>query len=167
MTMNANVFSSKSLSRTTLSAIYHSARATGRVPGFAWADRVGHWALRIPLAGIMLYYGMLKFPDVFVAPGSYGVPAVLFILAAFAEVLGPVMLAAGGVIETWRPRQWRLRLVGDALTRAGAFAGVAAAAGVIAFFYWGALTIADPQALMLGLALFLLVRGNKYRRGDV
>jgi hypothetical protein len=115
----------------------------------------------------MLYYGMQKFPDAFLAPGSYGVPAVLFVLAALAEVLGPVMLVAGGAIETWRPKQGWLRLIGDALTRAGAFAGVAAAAGVIAFFYWGVLTLADPQALMLGLALFLLVRGNKYRRGDV
>ena len=137
------------------------------MPRFAWADRIGHWTLRIPLAGIMLYYGMQKFPDAFIVPGSYGVPAMLFILAAFAEILGPVMLVAGGVVETWRPKQGRLRLVGDVLTRAGGFAGVAAAAGVFAFFYWGSLTIADPQALMLGLALFLLVRGNKYRRGDV
>ena len=167
MTMNANIFSSQSSARTTFSAIYHSAKVTGRVPGFAWADRIGHWALRIPLAGIMLYYGMQKFPDVFLAPGSYGVPAVLFVLAALAEVLGPVMLVAGGVVETWRPRQGWLRLMGDVLTRAGGFAGVSAAAGVIAFLYWGSLTIADPQALMLGLALYLLVRGNKYRRGDV
>jgi hypothetical protein len=146
----------------SLSAVYERAYRSGQVPGFGWAARFGHWALRIPLAGIMFYYGMQKFPDMFLAPGAYGVPAVLFILAALAELFGPVALVAGGIVETWRPRQNRLRLLGDALTRVGAFAGVAAAAGVIVFFYWGVLTLADPQALMLGLALFLLVRGNAY-----
>lgn len=162
MAMNADVQTSKSLSSTSISALFETARQSGRVPGFGWADRFGHWALRVPLSGIMLHYGMQKFPDMFLAPGAYGVPAVLFILAALAELLGPVALVAGGIVETWRPRQNRLRLLGDALTRVGAFAGVAAAAGVIVFFYWGVLTLADPQALMLGLALFLLVRGNTY-----
>ncbi len=162
MAMNADLSSSKSSLQSTLHSYYQAARDEGQVPGFAWADRVGHWALRIPLAGIMLYYGMQKFPDMFTAPGAYGVPAVLFFFAAVAELLGPIALTIGGVVETWRPKSGRLRLTGDALTRVGAFAGVAAAAGVIVFFYWGALTIADPQALMLGLALFLLVRGNKY-----
>ncbi|MEM6385462.1 MAG: DoxX family protein [Pseudomonadota bacterium] len=162
MAMNADYSGSKSSLQSTLWTTYAAARRNGQVPGFAWADRVGHWALRIPLAGILLYYGMQKVPDMFLAPGDYGVPAVLFVLAALAELLGPVALVIGGVVETWRPKRSWLRLAGDALTRAGDFAGVAAAAGVIVFFYWGALSIADPQALMLGLALFLLVRGNKY-----
>ncbi|MEL6101839.1 MAG: DoxX family membrane protein [Pseudomonadota bacterium] len=140
---------------------YVAARAKGRVPGFDWTDRLAHWAIRIPLAGIMLTYGVQKFPDIFVAPGSYGVPAALFVLAAIAELLGPVALAIGGVIETWKPKQGWLRLSGDALTRAGGFAGVSAALGVIAFFYWGAVSISDPQILMLGLAAFLLLRGNR------
>ncbi|MEM9973767.1 MAG: hypothetical protein AAF771_06265 [Pseudomonadota bacterium] len=166
MAMNANVQNSNSSVRGALAATIDAAYKAGAVPGFSWADRVGHWAIRIPLAGILLYYGMQKFPDVFLAPGAYGVPAILFILAAFAEVLGPIALAIGGIVETWRPRTARLRLLGDVLTRAGGFAGIAAAGGVIAFFYWGALTIADPQVLMLGLAIFLFVRGNKYGRGE-
>lgn len=145
---------------------YKRARSNGRVPGFDWGDRTAHWALRIPLAGIMLIYGLQKVPDMFLAPGEYGVPAILFILAGLAELLGPLALAAGGVIETWRPKQGWLRLSGDALTRIGGFAGASAAIGVIVFFYWGAISISDPQILMLGLALFLLFRGNKYgRRG--
>ena len=95
---------------------YVAASDAGHVPGFDWSQRLAHWALRIPLAGIMLVYGLEKFPDMFVAPGAYGVPAVLFILAAIAELLGPVALAIGGMIETWRPRQGWLRLSGDILT---------------------------------------------------
>jgi len=65
------------------------------------------------------------------------------------------------MIETWRPRQGWLRLSGDILTRAGALAGISAALGVIAFFYWGAIRISDPQILMLGLATYLFLRGNR------
>ena len=178
MAMNANVTTSKSSLHGAILSTYHTARATGRVPGFGWASRFAHWALRIPLAALLLYYGLQKFPGAFVAPGDYGVPAALFVLAAFAEILGPIALVAGGIVETWRPAQGWLRLTGDAregtrpgqrvtgqaLTRAGAFAGVAAVAGVIAFFYWGALAITDPHVMQLGLALFLLFRGNRYGR---
>ncbi len=147
--------------RDAVSHRYAAARDAGRLPGFDWSNRLAHWTLRIPLAGIMLVYGLQKFPDMFVAPGAYGVPAALFVLAALAELLGPVALTIGGVIETWRPRQGWLRLSGDVLTRVGAFAGVSAALGVIAFFYWGAIGISDPQVLMLGLAAYLLLRGNR------
>ncbi|GAA0770327.1 DoxX family membrane protein [Roseibium denhamense] len=153
--------SGKSLMQSLWARVRH-ARIKGRMPGFDWSSRFAHWALRIPLGGLLLYYGLQKFPDALVAPGSYGVPAVLFVLAALAEVLGPIALFFGGLIETWRPKNGGLRLAGDVMTRGGAFAGVAAVAGVIAFFYWGSLTIADLQVMALGLSLFLLFRGNVY-----
>lgn len=115
-----------------------------------------------PLAGLLMYYGLQKFPSALVSPGDYGVPAILYILAAFAEVLGAVALILGGMFETWRPVPGKLRLIGDVLTRGAGFASVAAVAGVIAFFYWGALTIADLQVMALGLSAFFLLRGNKY-----
>ena len=163
MTMNTNASSDGSLQSALLST-YDAARAKGRVPGFSWADRFAHWVLRLPLAALLLYYGVQKFPGALIEPGAYGVPAALYVLAAFAEILGPIALVLGGIVETWRPKQGWLRLSGDALTRAGAFAGVAAVSGVIAFFYWGALSITDPHVFQLCLALFLLFRGNRYGR---
>ncbi|MEM9231736.1 MAG: DoxX family membrane protein [Pseudomonadota bacterium] len=148
--------------RDTARAMFNRATSTGYVPGFSWSDRFAHWAIRIPLAGLLMYYGLQKFPGALVAPGDYGVPAVLYILAAFAEVLGAVALILGGIFETWRPALGELRLIGDVLTRGGGFAGVAAVLGVIAFFYWGALTIADLQVMALGLSAFFLLRGNNY-----
>lgn len=148
----------------TLYATYAAARARGRVPGFDWGRRVAHWALRIPLAGLLFYYGIEKFPDAFLAPGDYGVPAMLFILSALAEVLGAVAIIAGGVVETIKPRNGLYRLIGDVLTRGGAFAGAAALLGVIIYFYWGALTVADLQVMALGLSIFLLFRGNAHGR---
>jgi hypothetical protein len=148
--------------RQTARMIISRAKSNGAVPGFSWTDRFAHWAIRIPLAGLLMYYGLQKFPGALVAPGDYGVPAVLYILAAFAEVLGAVALILGGLFETWRPGPGKLRLVGDVLTRGAGFAGVAAVTGVIAFFYWGALTIADLQVMALGLSAFFLLRGNTY-----
>lgn len=148
--------------RDTARALFDRATSKGYVPGFSWADRFAHWAIRIPLAGLLMYYGLQKFPGALVAPGDYGVPAVLYILAAFAEVLGAAALLIGGMFETWRPARGKLRLVGDVLTRGAGFAGVAAVMGVIAFLYWGALTIADLQVMALGLSAFFLLRGNKY-----
>ena len=159
------VFSSSSLSaQSGLASLVARARATGRVPGFAWADRHGHWALRLPLAAMLLFYGLQKFPDALIQPGAFGVPAVLFVLAAFGEVLGAAALVIGGIVETWRPKSGWMRLTGDVITRSGAFAGAAATAGVIGFFYLGAISITDPHIMQLSLALFLLVRGNKYQQ---
>ncbi|MEM6482051.1 MAG: hypothetical protein AAF922_16045 [Pseudomonadota bacterium] len=148
--------------QNTIKSLYTYGQSKGRVPGFDWADRVAHWTLRIPLAGLLFYYGSQKFPSVFVAPGDYGVPALLFIMAAFAEILGAIILIAGGLVETWRPVQTKWRFAGDVLTRGGGLAGMAAVLGVIAFFYWGALTIADLQVMALGLSAFFLLRGNYY-----
>jgi len=150
---------------TAVQYLYAIGRRKGQVPGFAWSERVAHWAIRIPLAGLLFYYGAEKFPYVFTAPGDFGVPAILYILAGFAEIFGAIALIAGGVFETIRPRAGKFRLFGDALTRAGGAAGAAAVMGVIAFFYWGALTIADLQVMALGLSAFMLLRGNRYGRG--
>ncbi|MEM6322467.1 MAG: DoxX family membrane protein [Pseudomonadota bacterium] len=162
MADNATYSSTTASIRGTLMTQLDAARAVGQVPGFTWTDRVAHWGLRVPLAALLLVYGFQKFPDAFVAPGDYGVPALLFILAAFAEILGPVALLAGGVVETWKPKNTTYRLIGDALTRGGAFAGLAAVMGVIFYFYWGALTWDDPHVVLLGLSAFLLLRGNRY-----
>lgn len=162
--MSTDIGQATALTRlqNTARSLYSSGGAKGQVPGFDWADRFAHWALRIPLAGLFLYYGSQKLPSVFVAPGDYGVPAVLFILATFAELLGATALLIGGALETLRPASGKLRFVGDLLTRGGGLAGMSSMAGVIAYFYWGALTIADLQVMALGLAAFFLLRGNKY-----
>ncbi|MEM1236076.1 MAG: hypothetical protein AAGI10_03830 [Pseudomonadota bacterium] len=40
----------------------------GRVRGFSWTDRFGHWGTRIPVAAVLINQGLLKFLDVFLAP---------------------------------------------------------------------------------------------------
>ena len=126
----------------------------------SWTHRIAHWAIRLPLAALLYYYGIQKFPDAFVAPDGYGVPAPLFILAAFGEIFAAAALIAGGIIETLKPKNQTLRLLGDITTRTGGLAALCAIMGVIVFFYWDNFTLNDPYAIKLGLAAYLLYRGN-------
>lgn len=160
MASDSSYFPSRISARETLLTYYAAARNLGRLPGFDWSTRFAHWAIRLPLIALLATYGLQKFPDALIAPGSYGVPALLFILAAFGEVLGAVAIAVGGVIETLRPKQRVVRLVGDVLTRGGGFAGASAVIGVIAFFYWGVITLDSIHVMALGLSLYFLLRGN-------
>ena len=135
--------------------------AEGRLPLGDGFERLFHWAIRVPLALLLLDYGLQKFPDALLAPDGYGVPPLLFTLAAFAEVGAALALIVGGFVETWRPESARLRLLGDLATRGGGFAAACAVGGVIAFFYADSFTLADAYAIKLGLALYLMVRGNR------
>ncbi len=121
-----------------------------------------HWFLRVPLAITIFGYGLQKVPDAFIAPGSYGVPAALFVLSALAELLGPVALIVGGLIHSFAAHLGGfVRVVGDVLTRLGGFAIAAAVAGVIGFFYWGPWSGMYSHVIMLVLALFFVARGNR------
>jgi hypothetical protein len=147
--------------RAAIAARFADARRAGQLPGLGWTDRVAHWALRLPLVALLLTYGIDKFPAAVTDPTGFGVPAALFVLSAFAEVLGAVALVLGGIVQSWQPRGGGMRLAGDALTRAGGLAAVAAIGGVIGFFYWGSLYPAHPHLMMLGLAAYLMLRGNR------
>ncbi|MEM9208273.1 MAG: DoxX family protein [Pseudomonadota bacterium] len=126
----------------------------------ALSDRVAHWFLRFPLAVLIWGYGIQKFPGAVTDPGSYGVPAVLFVLSAFGEVLGAVALLLGGMFETFRPTHRLLSLADDALTRLAAFAIASSVIGVMFFFHWGSISLGSPHVMYLGLALYLLLKGN-------
>ncbi|MEM6707675.1 MAG: hypothetical protein AAF648_02705 [Pseudomonadota bacterium] len=132
----------------------------GYVPGFQWAEAHAHWLLRLPLAALIWGYGIDKFPGAVVNPGDFGVPATLYVLNAFGEVLGTIALLLGGVVESLQPRTALARFGGDLLTRAAGFALGAAVAGVIVFFYWSTITLSNPHTMQLGIALYFALRGN-------
>lgn len=151
----------------------YGAVASSNLPAKAMAalrgcsERLSHWLLRLPLAALIWGYGVAKFPAALTNPGDFGVPAVLYVLNAFGEVLGVAALLIGGVIETWKPRRALLRLAGDLLTRAAGFALAAAIGGVIVYFLWETITLSNSHTMQLGLALFFLLRGNRLGRERV
>ncbi|MEM1435227.1 MAG: hypothetical protein AAGG11_14295 [Pseudomonadota bacterium] len=126
-----------------------------------WLERHSHWLLRVPLAALLWGYGAAKFPAAISNPGDFGVPAPLYTLNAFGEVLGVIALLVGGGIETLNPNRSWLRFLGDLMTRAAGFALAAAIAGVIVFFLWGTITLSNSHTMMLGLALYFMLRGNR------
>ncbi len=126
----------------------------------ALSERVAHWFLRIPLAVLIWGYGVQKFPGAVTDPGNYGVPAALFVLSAVGEVLGAIALLVGGLFETVRPANRVVGMAGDWLTRLAALAIASSVIGVMAYFHWGSITLGSPHVTYLGLAVYLLLKGN-------
>ncbi|MEM6641028.1 MAG: hypothetical protein AAF610_14135 [Pseudomonadota bacterium] len=155
-----NVTADTAIERGPVARFLNTAADAGRVPGFAWTSRFSHWLIRIPIAAVIWTYGIAKFPAAFTNPGDFGVPGILYTLNALGEVLGVIALLVGGVIETWNPRNKWLRLSGDFLTRSAGFALAAALGGVIVYFYLSALSLQNPHVMQLGIAMYLMFRGN-------
>ncbi|MEM6637369.1 MAG: hypothetical protein AAF667_15920 [Pseudomonadota bacterium] len=122
-----------------------------RLPTVRSAD----WFLRIPLAAIIIEQGTFKLPDIAAQAESYGLPLVLFALAAFAEIAGGLAMLLGGLVRN----NW----ITDMVTRLGGFAVSSVVAGVIVMIYFGPFSGWQLQGMLLAAGLFFLFRGN----GDV
>ncbi|MEO0372432.1 MAG: hypothetical protein AAF231_13325 [Pseudomonadota bacterium] len=118
--------------------------------------RAVHWLPRIVLASVIAYQGIIKFPLAADDAVSFGVPYVLWMLAALGEVAAAIALIAGGFMRNW---------LGDVLTRVGGLVIALITLSVIVVVYW-----APPLYIFLGNQLHLLMvvggiyfaaRGNK------
>ncbi|MEM1130125.1 MAG: hypothetical protein AAGH83_06325 [Pseudomonadota bacterium] len=134
-----------------MSVIENFAEQSMRIPTVRSSD----WFIRIPLAAIIIEQGWIKLPDMALQAESFGLPVVLFALAAFAEVAGGVAILVGGLIRN----NWMT----DALTRLGGLAIAAVVAGVIVMIYFGPFSGWQLQGMLLAAGLFFLFRGN----GDI
>ncbi|MEM9344836.1 MAG: DoxX family membrane protein [Pseudomonadota bacterium] len=117
--------------------------------------RSSDWFVRIPLAAIIIEQGWFKLPEMADQAESFGIPLVLFALAAFAEIAGGIAILLGGLIRN----NW----MSDALTRLGGLAIAIVVAGVILMIYFGPFIGWQLQGMLLAAGLFFLFRGN----GDV
>jgi len=114
--------------------------------------RSSDWFLRIPLAAIIIEQGMFKLPDMAAQAGDYGLPLVLFALAAFAEIAGGAAILLGGLVRN----NW----LSDLLTRLGGLAIATVVAGVIVMIYFGPFFGWQLQGMLLAAGLYFLLRGN-------
>ncbi|WGH79158.1 DoxX family protein [Jannaschia ovalis] len=122
-----------------------------RIPTIRGSD----WFLRVPLAAIIIEQGSFKLPDMAGQAESYGLPLILFALAAFAEIAGGIAILLGGLIRN----NW----MSDMLTRLGGLAITTVVAGVIVMIYFGPFSGWQLQGMLLAAGAFFLMRGN----GDV
>ncbi|MEM9756055.1 MAG: DoxX family membrane protein [Pseudomonadota bacterium] len=130
-----------------MTAIDTFARFGQRIPTLGLA----HWALRVPLAAIIINQGLMKLPDFAGQAESYGLPLVLFALATFAELAGGAAILLGGLIRHW---------TGDVLTRLGGLATTIVVTGVIVMIYFGPWVGWQFQSLILAGGVYFMLRGN-------
>jgi putative oxidoreductase len=114
-----------------------------------------HWLIRLPLAGVLLQNGLNKFPlDPGMAEG-FGVPYVLWIMAAVGEVAVAALLVVGGVLRA---------ALGDLVTRIAGAGAAMIVAGVIYVAYWAPpldlLMFNQFHLILLAAGLFFALRGN-------
>jgi uncharacterized membrane protein YphA (DoxX/SURF4 family) len=102
-----------------------------------------HWLIRLPLAGVLLQYGIGKFPLSEAEAAGFGVPLVLWALAGLGEIGAALLLILGGFLRGG---------AGDIMTRL-AGAGIAViVAGVVYVAYW-----APPLDLLMFNQFHLLL----------
>ncbi len=117
-----------------------------------------HWAPRIAIAGVFLYHGLTKFPNLSGMAGMFGMPVFVLALVALAEVGGGALVILGAFTK-------------DIVTRIGGLLIIPPMLGAIFMVHWGrwSFTPADGypmggmefQVTLLLLGIYFALRGNK------
>ena len=117
-----------------------------------------HWLLRFGLASVFLYHGLTKFPNLAGLAEMMAMPVFMIGMLAVVEVLGGALILIGGFTK-------------DILTRLGGLLLVPPMLGAIMMVHWGQWSFVasdthpmggmEFQVVLLMLALFFVVRGNK------
>jgi uncharacterized membrane protein YphA (DoxX/SURF4 family) len=126
-------------------------RTTRALPRLPFA----HWLLRLPLAGVLMQYGLDKFPLDAAQAAGFGVPLGLWGLAGLAEIGAALLLLAGGLLRG---------PLGELMTRA-AGAGIAViVASVVYIAYWAPpldlLLFNQFHLMLLAVGLYFALAGN-------
>jgi putative oxidoreductase len=126
-------------------------RTARALPRAAYADIL----LRLPLAGILLQYGLDKFPLSPDMAAGFGVPFALWALAGIGEVGAGLLLLLGGVLRG---------SLGDLITRIAGAGAAIIVAGVIYVAYWAPpldlLLFNQMHLMMLAIGLFFALNGR-------
>lgn len=121
-----------------------------------------HWLLRIALASVLVFHGVLKFTNLEGFAAMLPISYLQTVLVATAETVGGLLILIGGL---------RNNASLDWATRAGAAMNVPVLIGAIFIVHWGRWNFVPTethpmggfefQAVLLLLLLFLVITGNK------
>lgn len=119
--------------------------------------RHAHWALRLALLSVFLFHGLDKLGDLGGFAGMAGLPVAVALLVALAEMVGGILVFAGGFLKDW-------------MTRLGAVALMPVMLGAIFMVHWGQwhfmATDTHPmggmqfQVTLLLVLVYLALKGN-------
>ncbi len=121
-----------------------------------------HWLLRIALASVFVYHGVLKFMNLEGFAQMLPISYLQVVLVALAETGGGLLVLAGG---------FRRDRISDLATRVGAVLNIPVIVGAISIVHWGQWNFVPSethpmggfefQAVLLLLMLYVAVAGNK------
>ncbi len=121
-----------------------------------------HWLLRIALASVFLYHGVLKLMNLEGFAQMLPISYTAVVLVALAETVGGLLVLLGGLNSG--------RLF-DLATRIGAALNIPVIIGAISIVHWGRWNFVPSdthpmggfefQAVLLLVLLFLVITGNR------
>ena len=121
-----------------------------------------HWLLRIALASVFVYHGLMKFQNLEGFAQMLPISYVQTVLVAMAETFGGLLVLAGGFGNS--------RMT-DLATRIGAAMNIPVVVGAIFLVHWGRWNFVpneshpmggfEFQAVLLMLLLYVVVVGNR------
>ncbi len=110
-----------------------------------------HWLLRISLASVFIYHGVVKVMDLGVFSQMVGLSTPVAVLVTLAEIAGGVGILVGAFTN-------------DLITRLAGLAIVPVMIGAIVMVHWGRWDFMaggmEFQVVLLLTALFFLLMGN-------
>ncbi len=117
-----------------------------------------HWALRIALASVFLYHGIGKLVGLEQTAEMLGLPFIIALLVALAEVGGGALVIVGAFTRDW-------------ITRIGAAFIIPVMLGAVFMVHWPQWSfVASESHQMVGMefqvtlllvALYLVIKGNR------
>jgi putative oxidoreductase len=120
-----------------------------------------HWLLRIALASVFIYHGVLKFQNLEGFAQMLPISYLQVVLVALAETGGGLLVLAGGL---------RGDRISDLTTRVGAALNIPVVIGAIAMVHWGRWNFLPSethpmdgiefQTVLILVMLYLVFTGN-------
>ena len=121
-----------------------------------------HWLLRIALASVFIYHGVLKFLNLEGFAQMLPISYFQVVLVALAETGGGLLVLVGG---------FRVDRVSDLATRVGAAMNIPVMIGAITMVHWGRWNFLPSethpiggmefQTVLILLMLYLVFTGNR------
>lgn len=121
-----------------------------------------HWFLRIALAGVFVFHGVLKFLNLEGFAQMLPISYLEVVLVASAETAGGLLVLLGG---------FRGDALSDVATRVGAALNLPVMIGAITMIHWGQWNFVPSashpmggfefQAVLVLIMLYVVVTGNK------
>ncbi len=121
-----------------------------------------HWLLRIALASVFVYHGLLKFSNLEGFAQMLPISYTEVVLVALAETVGGLLVLLGG---------FRDDVISDLATRIGAALNIPVMIGAITLVHWGQWNFVPSethpmggmqfQSVLILIMLYLVFIGNR------